>query len=189
MDSFLSTSCCTPAPKRTEKRHNATKLSSATTPCSGTSTYAPMRTRPRFLQPGSLYPSKKDIQGPRGDSNHNVTESPSGTSLELPQNLIVSEGTTPPNFQEFSLQSLQFPDKFRKNIESSVILIFSYLCTEARRTILNGHVGGFVLCDKYARCLSAFGRALEGPANVDTQDLVMHLISLDSLFFPWFPTP
>ena len=71
----------------------------------------------------------------RGDSNHNVTESPSGTSLELPQNLIVSEGTTPPNFQEFSLQSLQFPDKFRKNIESSVILIFSYLCTEARRTI------------------------------------------------------
>ena len=58
-----------------------------------------------------------------------------------------SEGTKPPNFQEISLQNLQFPEEFRENFESSVMLIFSYLCPEARRTILNGHVGGFVLCN------------------------------------------
>ena len=85
---------------------------------------------------------------------------------------MVSEGTKPANFREISLQNLQFPEEFRENFESSVILIFSYLCTEARRTILNGHVGCVVLCNKYARCLSAFGRALEGPAKVDTQDLI-----------------
>ena len=37
--------------------------------------------------------------------------------------------------------------------------------------------------EKHARCLSAFGRALEGPAKVDTQDFTKRLISLDALFF------
>ena len=66
------------------------------------------------------------------------------------QILIFSEGTKPPNFQEISLQHLKFPEEFRENFESSVILIFSFLSTEARRTILNSHVGGFVLCNEYA---------------------------------------
>ena len=57
----------------------------APAPCKGTSAQAPMRTRPHFLQPGSLHPSKKDVQG---DSNRNVTESPSSTSLEIFPNFI-----------------------------------------------------------------------------------------------------